>query len=158
MWAQLKKWCEIVTLVFVWCPQLLQNQRYSSNMIDHWQNPTHRATALGTSRSPDWFCWFLCMLYWKVLAAWWSLSIVCSLLVTRDELGKFSHLLQTVIIAESAIIIWKNCVVQMEIFSSYHSHCTNTECELFIVSYCIWCKQSPSDLYSRAWQCIYSGM
>jgi len=28
-------------LVFVQCPQLLQNQRYNSNTIDYWLNPAH---------------------------------------------------------------------------------------------------------------------
>ena len=72
-------------LVFVWCPQLLQNRRYSSNTIDHWRNPAHQVNALRTSRSLDWFGWFLCILYWKVLAIQWSLSIVCGLLATGDK-------------------------------------------------------------------------
>jgi len=45
------------TLVFVWCPQLLQNQRYSSNMINHCQNPAHQAKALGTNISLERSCW-----------------------------------------------------------------------------------------------------
>ena len=28
---------------------LLQKQRYSNNMIDHWQNPAHQVKALGTT-------------------------------------------------------------------------------------------------------------
>jgi len=50
-------------LVFVRCPQLLQNWRYSGNTIDHWRNPAHQAKALGNSRSLDWFCWFLCLIW-----------------------------------------------------------------------------------------------
>ena len=46
-------------LVFVWCPQLLQNRRYSSKMINHWRNPAHQVKALGTSRSLDWFADFM---------------------------------------------------------------------------------------------------
>jgi len=42
------------------------------------------------------------MLYWKALAIQWSLSLVCSLLVTGDK-REFSRLLGTAIIAESAV-------------------------------------------------------
>ena len=28
-------------LIFVWCPQLLQNWRYSDSVINHYRNPTY---------------------------------------------------------------------------------------------------------------------
>ena len=55
-------------LVFVWCPQLLQNWRYSGRVIDGSQNPAHQAKALGTSISSERSCWFIDMLYWEALA------------------------------------------------------------------------------------------
>ena len=46
-------------LVFVWCPQLLQNWRYSGSAIDHSGNPAHQAKALGTGISLERFCLFV---------------------------------------------------------------------------------------------------
>ena len=42
----------------LWCPQLLQNWRYSCSTIDHRRNPAHQAKALGTSISLERSCWF----------------------------------------------------------------------------------------------------
>jgi len=72
-------------LVFVWCPQLLQNWRYSGSAIDHSRNPTHQAKTHGTIISLERSCWFFNMLYWEVLAIWWPFALVCSLLLTGDN-------------------------------------------------------------------------
>jgi len=72
-------------LVFVWCPQLLQNWRYSGIVIDHSRNPTHQAKAHETIISLERSCWFFNMLYWEALAIWWPFSLVCSLLLTGDK-------------------------------------------------------------------------
>ena len=51
-------------LVCVWCPQLLQNWKYSDSVIDHSRNPAHQAKALGTSISLERFLLiFFNMLY-----------------------------------------------------------------------------------------------
>ena len=51
----------------------------------------------------------------------WSLSLVRSLLATlatREKVGEFCHLLEKAIIAESAIVVWKNCVERNRDFRS----------------------------------------
>ena len=73
------------SLSFVWCPQLLQNWRYSSIVIDHNRNPTHQAKAHGTSIFLERSCWFFNMLYWESLAICWPLALVCSIFLTCDK-------------------------------------------------------------------------
>ena len=43
-------------LVCVWCPQLLQNWRYSDSVIDHSRNPAHQAKALELAYPWRGFC------------------------------------------------------------------------------------------------------
>ena len=62
------------------------------------------------------------MPYWKALTIRWRLSLVCSLLVTGDELG---YLLTTAIIADSATVVRTDCV------SMENDRCKNTERKLF---------------------------
>ena len=61
-------------LVFVWCPQLLQNRRYSVNTSNHRRNPTHQMKALELADP------------WLGLADFYGLCpLVCCVLVTGGK-------------------------------------------------------------------------
>ena len=72
-------------LVFVRCPQLSQNRRYSGNAIDRFRKP-HPPSESSWNLHILRKVWLsLNMPYWKALTIRWCLSLVCSLLVTGDK-------------------------------------------------------------------------